>query len=690
MPSKRVRATTCRPACGAARVTIRTVLPTHLPPGTDVMSIQRTCILPRQHSRSLISRLLREGLVRLIVLTLLTRLSAQAADSPYADDPLTPVYRAAAEHILAETGTARGNCIVFGAGTGRLAWELRTSGRFRVLGVEEDANHVMTGRQALHEADVYGDQITLHHGVLTNLRYRDYAAAVVVSDTIIAEGRCPGAAAEMFRMVRPDGGIALIGQPVGCPNPLPRKDLESWLRDGGLSCQVTEDTRGVWARIERPPLPGAGEWTHNLADIGNTACSGDTRTSDRVVPLWFGEPGPAAMTDRHWRPHSPLYKHGRLFVAGNDRIICSDAYNGARLWDLSVPNCSRIAMMRDAGFLALASDFLYVAVEGRCLKVDVATGQVKSTLTVPTKGREWGYIATVDDALFGSTQVPGASYIAARTARGAVGNQLGRGNERMVVASTALFCLDRHTGQLRWTYDGGSAIANAAICIDEQSVYFIESTAPAAAGDSDGRVPLATFTEGSGEHITCLDRDTGRVVWRHQCDLLFRHVMHLSCAQGVVLAGGCRSHERDFWYHLRAYRATDGSPLWERDVPSGFGTKDTDHGKQDKHAMIIGNTVYLKQGNFDLTKGTPLGYRFPTSSCAECSSSLKHIFSRNGGCPTAFALNGKGKGVTLCSAMRPGCYISIIPAGGIVVLPALSAGCTCGYTLQTSIGWLPR
>lgn len=626
-----------------------------------------------------------------LVLVLAGYGGAAATDpSPYPEDALTPVYRTAAEHIMAQAEGARGTCLVFGAGEGRLAWELAKSGRFRVLGVEPDAVKVLAGRRALHAADVYGDRLTLHQGTLTNLRYRSYAAAVVVSDTVISEGRCPGAAAEMFRMVRPDGGVALIGQPVGCPTSLSRQHLESWLREAHLTGSVTEDAHGTWVRIRRGPLPGAGEWTHNLADVGNTACSGDTRTSTNVTPLWFGEPGPAVMTDRHWRPQSPLYKGGRLFVAGDDRVICSDAFSGARLWELQVPRSSRIAMMRDAGFLALASDYLYVAVEDRCLKVDVATGKTAATLAVPVQGKDWGYIATHAHDLFGSAQTPKASYTAARTGRGAVGNQLGRGNDRLVITSTSLFCLDRNTGKPRWTYDGRSVIANATICLDERGVYFIESTAGQAVSDADGRVPLAAFTGDAGAHVTCLDRATGKVAWRHQRDLPVQHVLHLACADGVVLASGCSSLKADFWYRLRAYRSADGVPLWERDLPSGFGTGDTDHGKQDKHPMIIGSSVYLKQGNFDLRSGAPLGFRFPTSNCAECSSSLKHIFSRNGGCPTAFDLNGKGSGTTLCSAMRPGCYISIIPAGGIVVLPALSAGCTCGYTLQTSIGWLPR
>ncbi len=107
--------------------------------------------------------------------------------------------------------------------------------------------------------------------------------------------------------------------------------------------------------------------------------------------------------------------------------------------------------------------------------------------------------------------------------------------------------------------------------------------------------------------------------------------------------------------------------------------------------MIIGDTVCLKFGSFDLSTGEPLDYRFTTSNCAGCSASSTHIFGRNKGVPTMYAFGDANKdGKPLSTAMRPGCYISIIPAGGMILLPSFSAGCTCGYTLQTTIGWHPK
>ena len=40
--------------------------------------------------------------------------------------------------------------------------------------------------------------------------------------------------------------------------------------------------------------------------------------------------------------------------------------------------------------------------------------------------------------------------------------------------------------------------------------------------------------------------------------------------------------------------------------------------------------------------------------------------------------------------IRPGCWINIIPAGGMVLIPEASSGCTCGYPMQTSVGYVPE
>ena len=105
--------------------------------------------------------------------------------------------------------------------------------------------------------------------------------------------------------------------------------------------------------------------------------------------------------------------------------------------------------------------------------------------------------------------------------------------------------------------------------------------------------------------------------------------------------------------------------------------------------MIVGDTIWLKYGSFDLRTGEPAGFRFVTHKCADCTACATHLFARNGGCPSIYSLQGGGSSSKLSSVMRPGCYLSIIPAGGVILLPPLSSGCTCAYSLETTIAWLP-
>ncbi|MBN2376271.1 MAG: PQQ-binding-like beta-propeller repeat protein [Sedimentisphaerales bacterium] len=616
----------------------------------------------------------------------------------YPVDSLTTCYQQAAQYILSQVDFTQGYCFVFGCGEGRLAYEIGIRSNLNILGVDDNDSKVDSGRALLHGQDIYGDRITLQKGSLDTLKYRDYIAVLVVSDSIIEDGVCSGSAAEMFRMVRPDGGVALIGQPAGCPNVLSRTNLETWLDAGGLTYTITEDSNGIWARINRGPLPGAGEWTHTWANISNTACSGDTRTTDSAEVLWFGEPGPRLINDRHWRPAGPLYKAGRMIVIGDNHLYCSDAYNGAKLWDLAIPDSTRIAILRDAGWVVVDSNYIFAAAADGCHKIDFDTGQVLDTYQPPTTGKDWGYVGIDGDLLIGSSQMEGASRLAIDYySGGTAGNQIARLDNQPTVVSEGLFCRNRETGALLWTYDssdglGGNpfVIANPTICAGGDYIYFFESYEAAAVSDSDARVTPATFCNGSNEYLVKLNKNTGTLVWREQHDLPFANIIYLSYANEIALASGCTTGVSTFRYHYRAFDTTDGSLAWQKDWDSTHNSGDKEHGGQDKHPMIIGDDVYLKFGCYNLQTGNTLNRTFVSSNCADFAASANHLFSRNSSRATLYNINAGGSGAALCSAMRPGCYISIMPAGGIIMLPAHSAGCTCGHTLQTTIAWLPE
>ena len=48
-----------------------------------------------------------------------------------------------------------------------------------------------------------------------------------------------------------------------------------------------------------------------------------------------------------------------------------------------------------------------------------------------------------------------------------------------------------------------------------------------------------------------------------------------------------------------------------------------------------------------------------------------------------------GDYLDLTKAARPGCWINVLPAGGLILMAEASSGCLCGYSLQTSLALVP-
>jgi hypothetical protein len=48
------------------------------------------------------------------------------------------------------------------------------------------------------------------------------------------------------------------------------------------------------------------------------------------------------------------------------------------------------------------------------------------------------------------------------------------------------------------------------------------------------------------------------------------------------------------------------------------------------------------------------------------------------------------EGIQLTGVTRPGCWLNIIPANGLVLVPESSSGCTCAYSIQSSLAFAPR
>jgi outer membrane protein assembly factor BamB len=461
----------------------------------------------------------------------------------------------------------------------------------------------------------------------------------------------------------------------------------------GVRGDVREEN-GVWAIVTRDPLGGAGEWTQLYANAGHTAASDDSLAGDFAIQ-WFGDPGPRAMLDRHHRGMAPLVKNGRVFVAGDERVLALNEYNGTLLWELPIPDSRRVGALKSAGHMLVTNDALHVIVGDSLWALDVATGARHATFALPPDcgaGKEWGYLNSAGGVLLGTAQPRGAAFT--ELSRALIDTL--EGDFRVVVVGDALFAVDRLTGAPLWTRRAG-ALMPSAITSDGARVFFVECRNDAARACKDGRLRVDAFLARDA-FLVAADVATGAVAWERPVALPFQHIMYACAAGGLVLVSGSYNLGPTVWYGLCAFDAATGADKWRTQFRAmdvrGRNYSDTggSHGEQWQHPVIIGERVYLRPYSFELATGVKTSFTAYRGGhgCGGLTGSQFFLFGR-GDVPRRYPLDrGETDGIPLTLVSRPGCWLNIIPAGGLVVIPESSSGCTCPYSIQTSLALVPR
>jgi outer membrane protein assembly factor BamB len=611
-----------------------------------------------------------------------------ANDTPYPADSNEALYAGAAKSIIDRSGISKGYCIVLDAGEGRLAYELARNSDLFVVGVEQDAARVAAARNVLAGTGLYGRRIVIHHIENNTLPYTGYLANLVVSEEALLNGVFPWSAEEVYRILRPYGGRAYL--PVDGMDAQVYEHLRAYAVQDGDTCR--ED--GEWFVMERGAVAGAGEWTQLYADASHTACSGDKLEGPTTIQ-WFGEPGPREMVDRHHRPMSALFQKGRLFITADNKVIAADGYNGTKLWELEVPDSRRVGSMKNSGHQLLADDLLYVVRKNECWTVDTATGEQKSIIQAPQHGtgdKDWGYLNAAGNLLIGSGQAQGASFDVLDKS---TVNML-EGDYRPVVMSEYLFAINRATGEQQWMYDNGRFL-NAMITVEGERLFCLVSRNAKTSENTDGHIRINDFME-EDAFLVALDVNTGTVLWEHSVTLPYDHIAYLNCAKGILVASGSYNENLRLYYDMYGFDTDSGATLWQKKIP-GMNIRGTDlsdlggsHGEQWQHPVIMGDTIYLRPFAFALETGEQkeyINYR-GGHGCGGLTGSEYYLFGR-GNNPRIYPTDVEStEGIPLTEVSRPGCFLNIIPAGGIIMIPESSSGCTCAYPLQTSLALLPE
>jgi outer membrane protein assembly factor BamB len=634
--------------------------------------------------------------------TPVTRPSVPPVVNPYPEDELTAVYEAAAESIIMETGVTKGYCLVIGAECGRLAWELARRTELTIIGAEPDPEKVRAARLALDAAGLYGERVSIDQGNLSVLPYSNYFANLIVSDSLLLTGKIPGNPDQLARHLKPCGGVICLGVPANVPdqaNALSPEQLRRWLARLELGqCQVSE-TNGLWAKLRRGPLPGAGKWTHQYAEPGNTACSDDLLLGGPLGLLWFGEPGSAPMVNRHDAAAAPLALNGRVFIQGENIVMTYDSYNGALQWKRNIPGAMRTRLKKsECGNLAASEDSFFVAVGDKCLRLDAETGETRATYNIPPTpeavSHKWGYVAYVDGVLYGS----------AMTQRG---------------ISDSVFAIDTQDEKTLWTYEGKN-IVNLTIAIGDGWLFFVDSSLTPEQRQAllrqdkshlmnlnDGEAKKAEETQKKldARLAVALDARTGGKLWEKPVDVTDCSKIGIGGGEltamyrdGIVVLCGANANGH-YWKQflsgefsqrrLVALSAKNGNKLWAKDA------------NYRHRPIIIGDTVFAEPWAFDLKTGeqkmrshpltgaeAPWQFLRPGHHCGAISASPQMLLMRSG--HTGYYDLRDDSGIRHFAGHRPGCWINAIAADGLALMPEASAGCVCLYPIVCSLALEPR
>jgi outer membrane protein assembly factor BamB len=522
-------------------------------------------------------------------------------------------------------------------------------------------------RSHLADAGLQGTRVVVHRIDGTMLPYTDYFANEVRLHVASEQQLAGIAPSELYRVLRPCGGVLAVT----CP-----KHLAAEVRAELATARVPEEeilTTVDGLRVTRGILPGAGQWTHQYGDAGKRVASDEVRVRLPLKAAWFGGLGPATILSRHFRTPAPLVANGRCFVSGLDHLTAMDIYNGRILWQRSLPDFAHWPAAYRGPGIAVDDATVYVLQDGRCLALDPATGETRASFAAPRQSLDssgdetiWEYVAVTDELLIGTLGEP---------------NLQRSWWSRAYPVNQTVFALEKRTGHLRWVHWATDGIDSNAIAIDDGCICLI-----------DGR-PRYDFLARRGStqeeedqsprKLIALEVDTGRVRWQHSNIAPAQNSLWIDDGvvvatpnpvgknmtdPGVIKAGG----------GITAYSTEDGSRLWHADQADTV------------QPMIIGGVFYSPDA-YDLQTGRPLTW--PESS--------KRMTLRAGtgcstysGCPTlamsrfsslGFKDLAGGFGSFTYPLVRSSCWINMIPAGGLVVVPEGSSSCQCAYNYKTSL-----
>ena len=590
-----------------------------------------------------------------------------------------------AKKLLKKSGHNKGYCYIYNFDKGDLAYEIAKLSDLNIIGIEKDPVKLAKARQKFAKLGLYGTRINIYNSA-DKIQFQSKTGNLITSGSSFITGKLPEESIEfLYKMTRPNGGmiIFITDSKVKNSPKNPQKTSSKWKKQKAGKFNIYS--------ISKNKLKNSGEWTHQYSGPGATACSNDKIVNENLEIQWFGAPGPERMADRHHRQMPPLFANGYLYILGDDYIYGVDAYNGAPLWEHIIPKSRRLGVMYDTGIMTADNDRVYVVSNDKCIGIEAKSGKVEKVYKVPYEKEEWGYISVTGNELVGSGQSLNSSWNSLERL-----NHLIYGDNKDLACSRNLFCYNIESEKLNWKYKNG-VIINPTIVQGNGTIFFVKVPGIT---NSKGRFKLKELFEKNNAELVCLDTKTGKKKWKTKFMSKFRNIIFLNYTDNMLLASGSYNEGKNVKYSVIAYDAKTGRQMWESDSSLKDAKIGGGHGEQWQHPTIIKEMLFLQNHVINIKTGKKVegvygwargksGKGVSRNGCGTSSASENYLFFRNS---FPIQMNYKtGERRATSKVLRPGCWINMIPAGGMLLIPESGSGCTCNsYTIQTSISFVPK
>jgi len=386
----------------------------------------------------------------------------------------TAAQAADAERILKDAGAHGGLVVHLGCGDGKLTAGIRGGDAYLVHGLDRDAEQVSKARKNVQSLGLYGP-VSIDRFDGKQLPYIDNLV-----NLIVVEDQYDVSDDELTRVLAPLG-VAYVKSDDG------------------------------WTKRVKPWPEQIDEWTHFMHGPGNNAVADDTVVDSPRRLQWNGGPKWTRSHEKMSGMNAMVSAGGRLFYVMDEgpsssiqlppewKLVARDAFNGVILWKRDIPQWQTHLWPLKAGpatiprRLVAVDDKVYVTVglAAPVSALDAATGKTVKTYEA-TEGTE--EIIVSDGTLFLKVHEnfkPDVfkpedenCWIESNRAMSKIG--IWTAEDKQHIAA-----IDAKSGERLWQFK--SPVARLTLTVDADSVYFH-----------------------SGEQLICLDRRTGDKRWTQE------------------------------------------------------------------------------------------------------------------------------------------------------------------------------